>query len=150
MYKYPGSKHARRLDLVERLERLGPTNEYREPFLGGASVALAFLERNSVQNVWLNDLRPELIALWRAVRDFPLEFADRLDLYPRHLPLLQDAFYDMAPDVRATRLIPHDKDDLLELAVGTQLVQQMSFNGMPVVTPVNDRRSRWNPGSRSW
>jgi DNA adenine methylase len=146
MHKYPGSKHSRRVELAERLESLGPTSEYREPFLGGASVALAFLERNpQVNKVWLNDIRPELIALWRAVRDYPDEFADRLSRYPRHLPTLQEAFYEYVADVRATRSVPTDKDDLLELAVGIQIVQQMSYNGMPNVTPVTHRRSRWNP-----
>ncbi len=146
MHKYPGSKHGRRVELAERLERLGPTTEYREPFLGGASVALAFLERNpQVNTVWLNDIRPELIALWRAVLDYPDEFADRLSRYPRHLPTLQEAFYEYLPDVRATRSVPTDRDDLLELAVGTQIVQQMTYNGMPNVTPVTHRRSRWNP-----
>jgi site-specific DNA-adenine methylase len=81
--KYPGSKHIRRHDLAERMERLGPTNEYREPFLGGASVALAFLERNPhINKVWLNDLRPELIAVWRAVRDYPDEFGEELSQHP--------------------------------------------------------------------
>jgi DNA adenine methylase len=146
VFKYPGSKHNRRIELAERLERLGPTCEYREPFLGGASVALAFLDRNpQVKTVWLNDLRPELIALWRAVRDYPDEFGDLLAKYPRHLPTLQEAFYEYVPDVRATRSVPQDKDDLLELAVGTQVVQQMTYNGMPNVTPVTHRRSRWNP-----
>jgi DNA adenine methylase len=146
MYKYPGSKQNRSPELAERLERLGPTSEYREPFLGGASIALAFLERSpQVHTVWLNDLRPELIALWRAVRDYPEEFADRLSQYPRDLPTLQEAFYEYVADVRATTSVPTDKDDLLELAVGTQIVQQMTYNGIPAVTPVNDRRSRWNP-----
>jgi DNA adenine methylase len=134
------------MELAERLERLGPTTEYREPFLGGASVGLAFLERNPQANtVWLNDIRPELIGLWRAVKDYPEEFADRLSRFPRHLPTLQEAFYDYLPDVRATRSVPKNKDDLLELAVGTQVVQQMTYNGMPNVTPVTHRRSRWNP-----
>lgn len=145
MYKYPGSKHNRRVELAERLERLGPTAEYREPFLGGGSVALAFLERNPVRRVWLNDIRPELVALWRAVRDYPDEFGDRLGRYPRHIPTLQEAFYEFAPDVRATRSVPTDKDALLELAVGTQVVQQMAYNGIPAVTPVTHPRSRWNP-----
>lgn len=146
MFKYPGSKHNRRHDLAERLERLGPTNEYREPFLGGASVALGFLERNPhVNKVWLNDLRPELIALWRAVRDYPDEFGEQLSQYPRHMPTLQDAFYDLVPDVRFIESVPVDKEALLELAVATQLVQQMSFNGIPAQTPVNDSRIPWNP-----
>lgn len=152
MIKYPGSKHNRRLDLAERLERLGPTSEYREPFLGGGSVALAFLESNpQINMVWLNDLRPDLIALWRAVRDYPDEFAARLSKYPHDLPTLQEAFYEFAPDVRATRSVPTDKDDLLELAVGTQVVQQMSFNGIPSVTPVVRPRSFWNSAYyRQW
>lgn len=146
MYKYPGSKQKRSHDLAEHLERLGPTTEYREPFLGGASVAFAFLERNpQVTTVWLNDLRPDLIALWRAVRDYPDEFAARLSEYPRHIPTLQEAFYEYVADVRATCSVPKEKDDLLELAVGTQIVQQMTFNGMPNFTPVTNRRSRWNP-----
>lgn len=146
MYKYPGSKHNRRVELAERMERLGPTNEYREPFLGGASVALGFIERNPhVNKVWLNDLRPELIALWRAVRDYPDEFGEQLSQHPRHIPTLQEAFYKFVPDVRATRSLPKEKDDLLELAVATQLVQQMSFNGIPARTPVNDSRIPWNP-----
>ncbi len=146
MFKYPGSKHIRRHDLAERLDRLGPMKEYREPFLGGASVALAVLERNpDVNMVWLNDLRPELIALWTAVKDYPDEFGERLGRLPRHMLTLQQEFYDVAVDVRATTSVPKDKDDLLELAVAAMLVQQMSFNGIPAETPVNDIRIPWNP-----
>lgn len=146
MFKYPGSKHKRRLDLADRLERLGPITEYREPFLGGASVALAVLQRNPhVRTAWLNDRRPELVALWRAVRDHPAEFGDRLARLPRHMPTLQDEYYDVVADVRASTAVPTDKDALLELAVGNLVVQQMSFNGIPAWTPVNDSRVQWNP-----
>lgn len=146
MYKYPGSKQNRSPELAERLERLGPTSEYREPFLGGASVALAFVERNpQVSTVWLNDIRPEMIAIWIAVRDYPDEYGERLGRLPRHMPTLQEEFYDVVADVRAITSVPTDKDDLLELAVAALLVQQMSFNGIPAETPINDNRMPWNP-----
>jgi DNA adenine methylase len=69
--RYPGGKfHAR-----ERILGHAPPDceEFREPFLGGGHVFFA-LPPGQFRRRWINDIDPDLVAVYRALRDRPADF----------------------------------------------------------------------------
>lgn len=61
--RYPGGKTR----ISDELSRVFPGNikEFREPFLGGGSVFLSFLQnRGEINKFWLNDIYSPLINFW--------------------------------------------------------------------------------------
>lgn len=61
---------------------LGDRQDFREPFLGSGAVAFKLMAKGRPPAMWLNDLNPELIAAWQALREMPQE---TLAAYARHL-----------------------------------------------------------------
>ncbi|MEM1426653.1 MAG: DNA adenine methylase, partial [Cyanobacteria bacterium P01_H01_bin.130] len=62
--RYMGGKQQYAQQLVEMLP---PCTEYREPFLGGASVLLAMRQLRPYVQCWGNDLYPLNYNFWRSV-----------------------------------------------------------------------------------
>lgn len=82
LIRYPGSKEK----LVADLFRLFPFEmttllsshaakmEYREPFFGSGAVGFKILHELDFRcSVWLNDIDADLVCLWQAVREYPLQ-----------------------------------------------------------------------------
>jgi DNA adenine methylase len=69
--RYPGGKFHQR----QRILRHAPPDfqEFREPFVGGGHVFFS-LQPGSVRRRWINDIDPDLIAVYRALRDRPADF----------------------------------------------------------------------------
>jgi len=74
--RYPGGK-AR---VVKRIMPLIPKNrsEYREPFLGGASVFIAFKKENPNVKCWINDLNRDVYSFWRTLQERPDELIESI------------------------------------------------------------------------
>jgi DNA adenine methylase len=84
LFPYPGGKTGLRQKIVQFLTgRLNPTiEEYREPFVGGGSVALHFVETHpKIPDVWLNDRDAGVASAWQATRDAPAELRDLVDKF---------------------------------------------------------------------
>lgn len=72
-FRYAGGKfYARNLILQHVLEH----QVYIELFAGGGSI---FFAKQKAEENWLNDIDPELINCFKAIRDNPKELADALD-----------------------------------------------------------------------
>lgn len=74
--RYPGGKGA----LYSRLLRLLRANDlvggtYVEPYAGGAGAALGLLLTGHVDRIVINDLDPAIYAFWKAIVDYPHDFA---------------------------------------------------------------------------
>jgi len=65
--RYPGGKSRAVKYLLPKFPRR--IIEYREPFLGGGSVAIAFTKENPDIPVWVNDLYNPLFTFWCILRD---------------------------------------------------------------------------------
>ena len=73
--RYPGGKSR----AAERLLKLAPQcKEFREPFLGGGSVALRFTQDNPTADVWVNDLYGHLYNFWKVLQSDYKELSDKL------------------------------------------------------------------------
>ena len=68
--RYPGGK-SRAMEFLFSDENMPitPIKEYREPFLGGGSPAIAFSKRHPNTPVWVNDKYYNLYCFWKSLRD---------------------------------------------------------------------------------
>ena len=74
--RYPGGKS-------KAIKTLSPwfpqrVSEYREPFIGGGSVAINFTKSNPDVPVWINDLYVPLYNFWIQLRDRGEELSERV------------------------------------------------------------------------
>ena len=66
--RYPGGKSKALPKLCEHLPNLNTYDEYREPFLGGGSVAIHISRMYPNLQVWVNDLYEPLYQFWRILK----------------------------------------------------------------------------------
>ena len=62
--RYPGGKSRALVKLFQFIPDLKSYKEYREPFIGGGSVALEITKRYPHIEVWVNDLYEPLYNFW--------------------------------------------------------------------------------------
>jgi DNA adenine methylase len=66
--RYPGGKSRALSKLLQYVPDLRGYREYREPFLGGGSVALEISKRYRHLDVWVNDLYEPLYNFWKELQ----------------------------------------------------------------------------------
>ena len=66
--RYPGGKSRACTKLDQFIPDLRDYTEYREPFLGGGSVAIHITKKYPHLNVWVNDFYEPLVTFWRSCR----------------------------------------------------------------------------------
>jgi DNA adenine methylase len=127
--RYPGGKSRAIHKISQFFPDLSTYQEYREPFLGGGSVALYVTQQYPDLNIWVNDLYEPLVNFWKQLRDNGNEITKYLtDLKQR---------YDN-PD-RAKVLFLESKEylnsnskkiDDLHRAISFYIVNKCSFSGL--------------------
>jgi len=65
--RYPGGKAKALKQIIDRFPKT--IAEFREPFVGGGSVFIAFRQLYRDRPVWINDLNPETYYFWKCARD---------------------------------------------------------------------------------
>lgn len=124
--RYPGGK-SRAVDYLFSDKNL-PTDiqEYRDPFLGGGSPAIAFTKKFPNIPVWVNDKYTNLYYFWITLRD------NVQDLYD--IIVSKRAEYDT--DEKAKELFLKLRDDILEqtdpfeIAWRFYIINKCSFSGL--------------------
>lgn len=74
--RYPGGKSRAVTKLFQYLPDLTNYNEFREPFVGGGSMAIAITKRYPDLPIWVNDLYEPLINFWQQLQIFGVEFTE--------------------------------------------------------------------------
>ena len=67
--RYPGGKSRAVAKMDPYFPDLRDYKEYREPFLGGGSVAIHVTKKYPHLNIWVNDLYQPLVNFWQQVQD---------------------------------------------------------------------------------
>jgi len=145
--RYPGGKSRACKKLAPHFPDLSKYTEYREPFLGGGSVAIYIAQRYPNLNVWVNDLYEPLTNFWTQLRDNSNEVKGQLqELKQRH------------PDpVSAKSLFLDSKDylskdpggcDLTARAVAFYVVNKCSFSGLSESSSFSSQASDSNFSAR--
>jgi len=127
--RYPGGKSRATNKIGQFFPDLSKYQEYREPFLGGGSVALYVTQQYPNLNIWVNDLYEPLINFWKQLRD-------NGDEIKKYLTNLKQRHND--PD-RAKVLFLESKEYLssnskktndLQRAISFYIVNKCSFSGL--------------------
>jgi site-specific DNA-adenine methylase len=101
--------------------------EYREPFLGGGSVAIAFTKEYPDIPVWVNDLYNPLYTFWCILRDRPEELYEILkDAKEEHST--PDAARELFNQMKIELNHPESED--LYRAVAFYIINKCSFSGL--------------------
>jgi len=84
--RYPGGKSRAVVKLLQYLPDLTQVKEFREPFLGGGSVALEITKRYPHIEIWVNDLYEPLYNFWCELQHNGQDLQDAIfskkNLYP--------------------------------------------------------------------
>ena len=125
--RYPGGKS-------RACEKMGPYfpdlrnyEEFREPFLGGGSVAIYITKKYPGLNIWVNDLYEPLVNFWQQLQMFGTDLKDKLvELKAaNNTPdLAKELFLKAKEQVNDTSLPSVDR------AVAFYIVNKCSFSGL--------------------
>ena len=125
--RYPGGKSRACVKMDPYIPDLRDFKEYREPFLGGGSVAIHITKKYPHLNVWVNDLYEPLVNFWKTLQD------DGHALYKR-LQELKSRYPDVASAkglfLEAKELVNDDSVSPLYRACSFYVINKCSFSGL--------------------
>jgi len=125
--RYPGGKSRACTKLDQFIPDLSNYKEYREPFLGGGSVALYLTKKYPDLNIWVNDLYEHLYNFWVQLRDNGIEMRNELSQLKQRYPDPVSArkLFEQAKEY----LNEKDNEPILS-AVSFYVVNKCSFSGL--------------------
>ena len=125
--RYPGGKSRACTKLDQFFPDLRDYKEYREPFLGGGSVAIHITKKYPHLKVWVNDLYEPLVNFWKTLQD------DGYALYKR-LQELKSRYPDRGSAkglfLEAKELVNDDSVSPLYRACAFYVINKCSFSGL--------------------
>jgi len=136
--RYPGGKS-------RACEKMGPYfpdlrnyKEFREPFLGGGSVAIYVTKKYPNLDIWVNDLYEPLVNFWQQLQIFGTDLKDKLvDLKTaNNTPeLAKDLFLSSKEKINDQSLSSIDR------AVAFYVVNKCSFSGLTEISSFSQQAS---------
>ena len=139
--RYPGGKSRAVVKLLQYLPDLTQVKEFREPFLGGGSVALEITKRYPNIEIWVNDLYEPLYNFWCELQHNGQDLEDALLSKKNHYPDRETArklFNDSKEDI-------NDKEKSnFERAVAFYIVNKCSFSGLTESSSFSEQASESN------
>jgi len=76
--RYPGGKSRACNKMDSHFPDLSSYKEFREPFIGGGSVAIYITKKYPNLDIWVNDLYEPLVNFWHQLQMFGMEIKDKL------------------------------------------------------------------------
>ena len=126
--RYPGGKSRACTKLDQYIPNLDGYSEYREPFLGGGSVAIHITKKYPHLDVWVNDLYEPLYNFWRVLQDDGYNLYKKLqELKSRHPdPISAKGLFLESKEY----LNDESNNDALWRAVSFYTINKCSFSGL--------------------
>ena len=125
--RYPGGKSRACTKMEPYFPDLRDFKEFREPFLGGGSVAIHVSKKYPNLKIWVNDLYEPLVNFWKTLQD------DGYALYKR-LQELKSRFPDQESArglfLEAKDLVNDDSVSPLYRACSFYVINKCSFSGL--------------------
>ena len=125
--RYPGGKSRACTKIGQFLPNMYTYREFREPFLGGGSVAIYLTKMYPSLSIWVNDLYEPLVNFWKEVQHSGEELYTTLsDLKVKH------SNPDSAKGLflESKEIINSKDKSKLERAVAFYVVNKCSFSGL--------------------
>ena len=125
--RYPGGKSRACTKLDRFIPNLSSYTQYREPFLGGGSVALYLTKKYPDLNIWVNDLYEHLYNFWVQLKDNGIEIRNELSQLKQRYPDPVSArnLFEQAKEY----LNEKDNEPVLS-AINFYIVNKCSFSGL--------------------
>jgi DNA adenine methylase len=116
-------------------------DEFREPFLGGGSVAIHITKKYSYLNIWVNDLYEPLVNFWQQLQIFGTDLKDKLvDLKTaNNTPELAKELFLKAKEQINDQSLPS-----IDRAVAFYIVNKCSFSGLTESSSFSQQASNSN------
>ena len=140
--RYPGGKSRACTKMDPYFPDLREYKEFREPFLGGGSVAIHITKKYPHLDIWVNDLYEPLVNFWQQLQMFGSEMKTKLqELKSRH------------PDPSSAKelfleskeyLNDESNNDALWRAVSFYIVNKCSFSGLTESSSFSKQASNSN------
>ena len=125
--RYPGGKSRAIKKMVQFLPDMSKYKEYREPFLGGGSVALHMTQTYPHLEIWVNDLYEPLVNFWQQLQDEADEITTRLRTFKAAYPTPEKA---KELFLESKELVNDARASLVTRAVSFYIVNKCSFSGL--------------------
>jgi DNA adenine methylase len=126
--RYPGGKSRACAKMDQYFPDLREYGEFREPFLGGGSVAIHVTKYPDVK-IWVNDLYEPLVNFWQQLQMFGQEMRDELlQLKYRHVD--PASAKNLFLDAKGYLARPLEDSENFHRAVSFYIVNKCSFSGL--------------------
>ena len=125
--RYPGGKSRAVSKLFQYIPDLSNYREFREPFLGGGSMAIEVTKRYPNIQVWVNDLYNPLYNFWCILRDETQELYECIRGYKEDYgtpDLARQLFNEMKIQLN------HEEAEDFYRAVAFYIINKCSFSGL--------------------
>jgi site-specific DNA-adenine methylase len=139
--RYPGGKSRACVKMGPYFPDLRDYKEFREPFLGGGSVAIYITKRYPNLDIWVNDLYEPLVNFWQQLQIFGEDMKDKLvDLKTANntLDSAKDLFLSSKEKINDQSLPSIDR------AVAFYVVNKCSFSGLTEISSFSQQASASN------
>jgi len=139
--RYPGGKSRACVKMDPYFPDLRNYDEFREPFLGGGSVAIYVTKKYPNLDIWVNDLYEPLVNFWQQLQIFGIDLKDKLvDLKTtNNTPeLAKDLF------LKAKEQINDQSLPSIDRAVAFYIVNKCSFSGLTESSSFSQQASQNN------
>ena len=125
--RYPGGKSRACTKMDVYIPDLRDYKEYREPFLGGGSVAIHITKKYPHLDIWVNDLYEPLYNFWRVLQDDGYELYKRLQELKSRYP---DPGSAKGLFLEAKELVNDYSISPLHRACSFYVINKCSFSGL--------------------
>jgi DNA adenine methylase len=120
-FRYPGGKSKLKNKILQKLQ--SELTEYREPFFGGGSIGINFLESNpQIKKIWINDKDIGISSLWTSVINHSTELKNKIKEFH---PTVQD--FD---DFKRYLLNVAEPEDVVDCGFKKLAIHQISYSGL--------------------
>ena len=139
--RYPGGKSRACVKMDPYFPDLRNYDEFREPFLGGGSVAIHITKKYPNLDIWVNDLYEPLVNFWQQLQMFGSDLKDKLvDLKSTHNnPESAKELFLASKEKINDQSLPS-----LDRAVAFYIVNKCSFSGLTESSSFSEQASNSN------
>jgi len=139
--RYPGGKSRACVKMDPYFPDLREYDEFREPFLGGGSVAIHITKKYPDLKIWVNDLYSPLVIFWQQLQMFGTELKDHLLHFKSacHDPDSARQLFDISKTI-----LNDPKTGDFEIAVRFYIVNKCSFSGLTASSSFSPQASNSN------
>ena len=139
--RYPGGKSRACIKMDPYFPDLRNYDEFREPFLGGGSVAIHITKKYPNLKIWVNDLYEPLVNFWQQLQMFGPEMKDKLQELKSRYP---DRGSARGLFLESKDYLNSNEKDNLWRAISFYIVNKCSFSGLTESSSFSPQASNSN------